>query len=432
MSTLVSRVRAITGSTTTQTSNAQVSDFLLAGVKFVYSSIPKELMWPFATDGANINNGSGQAVTSDTILGVRREGLECREIPLADAYAQESAYSGLTIKTLTATFPGYYIRAGTLYIKPDPDASNTGVITRLALPTIDADTEDSWTLAVLDSPIIQYASCFDFKGCASYWRKQAESAIGTQITAIGTALTNFASALPSAISLDTDLPSAVTLTETLPSAIAMTVTLPTFSAQSLTPSYTNMETALAKIQSLIDTDADTYIASDEEDSEMISSIASAAQAEVAASAQELAKERAKIEKYVSDVQQEVQRCANEVNKYRAELEQEVQTFSTEISGYRAELEADVQIAQIELAKYKNESDHATGVYMAELNAAKSYLEEAMARAQELKAAEDYLVSANIAYAESGKCYEMAVSEVERYIKNNSTMIKFQAMTGAKK
>ena len=432
---LISRVRAITGSTTTQSTDANLVDFVEAGVKFVYTSIPKDLLWQFASDGANIVDSSGQSPYSDTILGVRRNSIECDQIPLSDAYAQISTYSTLTYKEATAIFPVYYLQAGKVYIKPDPDASNVGVVTSLALPTVTTTTSDTWSLAIIDVHIINYASALDYKACASYWRKQSESTVGTQVTAIGTALTAFAAALPDAISLDTDLPDAISLTETLPSAITLTATLPAeFSVQSLTPVYVRLTAALDNALKFINdyttTDALSYLTGD--DPEMVAPALSAAQSEISRAAQELGLERTKIEKYVADIGQELQQTTADLNRYKADLEQEVQAFNTEISGYSADLQAEVQALTTEVQKYKSESDHAIGVYTTGLAAAKAYIDEAMARIHTLKSAETYLLSAQTAYNESAKCYEMAVSGVEIYVKNNSKMIQAQFAAGGRR
>jgi len=172
-----------------------VVSFLQSGVQFAISGIPKELQWHFASSGTNITSSAGQRPASDTILSVTRNGLECVEIPAMLAYAQEAAYSPTSLNAMTALFPGYYKRSGLVYIKPDPSGSAIGVITSIAIPTIDNTTDDTaatWYYKALDAAIINYACGLDCNGVGSYWRKQGETLVAAR------SLTNVEDALSKA------------------------------------------------------------------------------------------------------------------------------------------------------------------------------------------------------------------------------------------
>jgi len=192
MAILVNRVRGITGSTTTQTTDSNVISYIQSGVQYAISGIPKELQWQFASAGADITSSAGQTPDSDTVLSVTRNGLECTEIPPIHAYAQEAAYSPTSLNAATNIFPAYYKREGLVFIKPDPAAGAVGKITSVAIPTIDATTTDTWSFKVLDQVIINYACGLDCTGIASYWRKQGETLIAAR------SLTNVEDALSKA------------------------------------------------------------------------------------------------------------------------------------------------------------------------------------------------------------------------------------------
>jgi len=192
MAILVNRVRGITGSTTTQTSDANVVSFIQSGVQYAISGIPKELQWQFASAGADITSSAGQRPASDTVLSVTRNSLECTEIPPILAYAQEAAHSSTSLNAATTIFPAYYKREGLVFIKPNPSAGAVGTITSVAIPTITAATTDTWSFKVLDQVIINYSCGLDCNGIASYWRKQGETLVAAR------SLTNVTDALAKA------------------------------------------------------------------------------------------------------------------------------------------------------------------------------------------------------------------------------------------
>lgn len=127
MATYLSRVRAITGSTTTQTSNIEVVDFLKAGSNYVVMSIPKELLW-FSYTVTTFSSNAGVTVPQNTIISVMRNNRQCEQIPTAFSYVNSttltSLYEGSTF------FPKYYLQEGKVYVDPTP---TTGALGRLRI-----------------------------------------------------------------------------------------------------------------------------------------------------------------------------------------------------------------------------------------------------------------------------------------------------------
>jgi hypothetical protein len=271
MATLLSRVRAITGSTTTQTADASVVSFILSGVKFVITSLPKELQWAFSIQGNSITDANGFRVGNDTVLDVSRDGYTCKEIPSDLSYAQKSAHSASSLYAGTSIFPVYIKKDGLVYIYPVPTALKVGRVTYVALPTVTTttdDTDSSWYFKLVDPAIIWYASGLDYQGVGSHWRKQAE----TLLAAVGSALV-----------------------------------------------YTNVEDALTKAQNLIDnlgsTDFEDFIGSSQEDTEMAQTVVQGASQEVNRAGQELAKIRTQLEENGVDVTAASQFLQNSASAY---------------------------------------------------------------------------------------------------------------------
>lgn len=177
MATLLSKVRGITKSTTSETTDNQVVNFLNAGSNFTVMSMPKNILWFLASNGSAITDGNGQAVSEDVIFEVKRNGITCDKVPTEIAY--QSGYSGSLFEA-TAFFPKYYIRAGRVYIKPDPSVSAQGIVTTVSPPTIDSSTDsDSITYSQIENIIINYAAALDFTALANYYSRQVTDNIDT-------------------------------------------------------------------------------------------------------------------------------------------------------------------------------------------------------------------------------------------------------------
>jgi HPt (histidine-containing phosphotransfer) domain-containing protein len=403
MATLLSKVRAITKSTTTETSNTNVVEFLKSAAHFVLTGIPKELLWPLASNSDTITDGSGCTVYSDTILEVRRNGIACDEIPNEYAYAHESALTVDSLHERTAIFPGYFTRSGKVYIKPDPTVGSAGVVVYLPIPTISTTTDaDSWTFRRFSYIIIDYAASLDFMALSGYWRNQGESEIADIVTDVSTSLTNYASAIPtwSTVTMDT-------ITHTI------STSLPTFSAKSYTVSTADIDDAFDKAQSYMDNlttiDFEDWIASGTEEIEMANTLVNGAAQEINRARTAIEIEQMNITKYSNDIRQEIDRVNNEINKYRAESEKESQRIEISIiNKYQAAVNGEAKRFEDALAK------------------ASAYLQEAQTRVASAQNVAVYIQNAQSLASQAKDYYLKASEEIKNYVENNSKMINLRA------
>jgi len=176
MATYLSRIRAISGSTSTQTSNAQVVDFLKSSVNYIIQSVPKDMLW-FAYTDANLTSSTGVVVPRNTIISVKRNGIECDELSNKFIYATvttlTSLYAGTTL------FPKHYIKSGKVYIHPTPTTGQAGVVTYVNLSSTLITTSTSasdTTLLPLDAPFVNYAAGMDYVSLSGYWAQKAGDA----------------------------------------------------------------------------------------------------------------------------------------------------------------------------------------------------------------------------------------------------------------
>ena len=173
MATYLSRVRALTDSSTTQTSNAEVVDFLKSSINYVLMNIPKQLLW-FAYTNASFTSSTGVSIPQNTIISVRRGSYECDELPKEYTYAASttltSFYKG------SALFPKYYIRAGIVYTNPASTTGASGAVTYVNISATlmtTAVTSTGITLSPLEGPLIYHAAGLDFTALAGHWGQKA-------------------------------------------------------------------------------------------------------------------------------------------------------------------------------------------------------------------------------------------------------------------
>jgi len=100
MATLVAKTRAITKSTTNETSNVQVVDFLNNSAGYVISHIPKELLKSYATETTGVASSTGISYGNNTVLGVRRGIYETVEVDKSEAAWLESGSGSYMIPTV--------------------------------------------------------------------------------------------------------------------------------------------------------------------------------------------------------------------------------------------------------------------------------------------------------------------------------------------
>lgn len=386
MATLLSKVRAITGSTAVETADATVVGFLQEGINYVIANIPAELLIQFASS-VSVTNNSGYTLNENKVIGVDRNGYPAYPVPFSMAYAIANSSS---LHLATEPYPAYYIKSGVLYVKPDPSAEESATIQIIAVKTVETTTDETALYTdFLNHIIVNYGAALDFFGISSYWRTQIED---VHIVGIATALTNFASALPtwntiiapavptaptitisytdpsisslpSVLTLSTSLPGIVvgrtlptdfSISESLPTVMSMDTSLPTFSVNIPVISTANIEDALTKAQNLMDNlssiNVESYLTDD--DSEMANAATQAAAQAVNRARAEVEKENLKLTGTVQEIQQEVQRCSNEIAKYRAEIEADTQIFTAGLSNYKSEVEKEVARVNASLARFQ--------------------------------------------------------------------------------
>lgn len=171
--TLISKVRAISGSST-ETSDAQVVNFLTAGATFLINSIPTGLLAHMATSSSNISGSSGYDITTEKVFSVTRGGIECDQLPQDQTYAHNDIVTATSIHKGSTVFPKYFIRNGKVFIKPDPTVGQPGIIYEVKRPSITTSTTTT-VLDQLENPMLNYAAALDLMSLSGYW---ADTAIG--------------------------------------------------------------------------------------------------------------------------------------------------------------------------------------------------------------------------------------------------------------
>lgn len=184
MATLVAKTRAITHSTTNETSNDQVIEFLNDGTAFVISHIPKELLRPYSSE-TSFTSSTGIASNNNVILGVRRGNYEAMKVDKSEAGWLESSSGSYMIPT--NEFPKWYERNGTIFLKPNPTTSTAGFMDSIIMPTLTSASAS--VLGNLEHIVIDQASGYDYKALGSYYANSARTEIGLANTEIGKAIT---------------------------------------------------------------------------------------------------------------------------------------------------------------------------------------------------------------------------------------------------
>lgn len=168
MASYLSKVRGLSKSTTSETTDAQVVNFLNAGVIFVINGIPKDLLTFLSSDSSAITDSNGYDITNDRVTMVRRNGIVCDQLPDSKIYAHSGALSVSSLYAGTTIFPKWYILNGKIYIKPDPSVGEPGYVTKITPPTIDENTTNT-TLNEIENPVILYAAAMDAMALSGYF-----------------------------------------------------------------------------------------------------------------------------------------------------------------------------------------------------------------------------------------------------------------------
>ena len=156
--------------------------FVIAGQKFVVSSIPKDLLRWAGTDTVPGTHGGDSSPTSITlpnasgsILDVSRNGFGAEEVP--ESMKGFIANSG-SLHLATETFPKYYITAAnTVVVKPNPSDSETAIVNYVDYAQIDDDSD-------LRNAVVFHAASKEYDKLAS----SQDSDVTTAVTAINTEL----------------------------------------------------------------------------------------------------------------------------------------------------------------------------------------------------------------------------------------------------
>ena len=99
--------------------------FITSGIWDVINRIEKiaPQMLPLFSAESSWIDGNGKTLTNDFVTSVTRNYIDCKRI--SEALIAKATDTG-SIYYATENSPIFYIINGTLYIKPDPDGSNSG------------------------------------------------------------------------------------------------------------------------------------------------------------------------------------------------------------------------------------------------------------------------------------------------------------------
>jgi hypothetical protein len=188
--TLINRVRAITASSTSHTSNDEVVEFVRQGVRYVLSALPMTLSGPFARSTSNITGNPTQIYTNK-VFSVQRSGIKCIEVPLDTAYDVADTNS---LHLATTRYPVFYRDVDKIFIKPTPAGGSVGIIEAI---------DTSYTAALItstsvnsvdpyDGIAIKYAAALDYMGISGYWGSSIMETLNSTEVSTGArdALTN--------------------------------------------------------------------------------------------------------------------------------------------------------------------------------------------------------------------------------------------------
>ncbi len=389
--------------------------------KWVVSSLPEKFLWSVAST-SEVTAGTGSGIAYDKILAVYRNQSSnkrlAKEVPDHLAYAFESNSGSLF--SATTLFPKYYKLEGKIFIKPDPDSTNTGNIVYAAPPLVDENT-DTWVLVEWENIVLMYAGALDFLRQS----ETKQSSANTELSTVSTLLATYDSAVPAysapsapsvpsfsfsgtapeftSGSLHFDPPTFAftgtldigTLSTDDPSiGAAPTPTIsysaPPNSAPALPTSITHgsnlptlnlpgdhgvtstvIDNAVTKAQNLIDNaagegglDQDAEDLLNEEDSEMLQAVISTASQEIQRAQTAIAKEKLLLDDYSGEVQKGIQAFQQDVAKWQAELQRLMSDADTKLKTYSAKQADAVQTMQAQIA----DAQDALGAYQAESNA----------------------------------------------------------------
>ena len=197
MASIINRVRALTGSNTSQTSPAQLLDFVQDAYTNALASSTKELLWPLAatitgTSSAGINLTNNSTI----ILNVERNSIEAKKADNIKNYAYSNT---LSLEYPTALFPEYIIKNGGVLVKPAPTTAakaNVYIVDVQAASTSIVAGTSNLSLPEFNNVVINFAAAADASAIASYLRNKSVSAVNSLVTALNAAITQYVTNVP--------------------------------------------------------------------------------------------------------------------------------------------------------------------------------------------------------------------------------------------
>jgi len=164
--TLVNRVRAITNSGTSHSSNDEVLEAVRQGVRYVLSALPLSLSRPFLTSTTVSSNPI--TVNSDKIYTVQRNGIKCIEVPVDLAYEVADSNS---LHYASNRYPVFYNDGTAVYILPAPTVGAQGIMkyinTSQTAGEITSTSVES--IDMFDGIAVKYAAAMDYMAVSAYW-----------------------------------------------------------------------------------------------------------------------------------------------------------------------------------------------------------------------------------------------------------------------
>lgn len=448
MQTLLNRVRLLSKSSTSITTNDQVLESLRGGSRFVISMIPNRYLIHMAQSSPAVTAGGGIDINeASEVVAVYRNGYHCEEVPQELAYAFITSTTVSSIFDGTAMFPRFYKRDSRVYIKPNPTTAASGIVSYILLPDInEATLSGNWKFSSVEDIVVNYASYLESMTVAAFYREQIETRTTSNIANISSQLSSFESALPTwqsvvlpsvpaspTISISYTAPSGYTL----PDSITLTLSLPIFIPSVIGVSMTEVNDALTKAADLIDAvtmGGDTepqsaqYWLSDEDPEMAIANINTAAQ-EVSRAHTAIEKQTLYVNEFSVNLQAEVNRFSSSVDKYRAELEKEVARVNAVLSSYSAEqhdsdstLTALIEDTRLEVQQWASEANEIISRYQAEVQG------EAQRFSMQLQKAMAYLQEAQVIIASAqnitlyAETFKASISAADRFYRTALDMV----------
>jgi hypothetical protein len=131
-------------------------------------------MW-FTYSNTTFTSSTGVSVPRNTIISVRRNGIECDKLDDKFVYA-----TGTTLTSLyagTTFFPKYYIQAGVVYTHPASTTGAAGAVTYINLSSTAITSSVSASglaISPVESPFLNYASGLDYTALSGFYVNKYE------------------------------------------------------------------------------------------------------------------------------------------------------------------------------------------------------------------------------------------------------------------